>query len=158
MTLHVWVSIAIYYQLYKLTSQVSPVTALIKQDHFLYLSSFMDKYFSGNVFKFLIFFNLLTFNKWVLNLAGSLARSESHLLCVVIGYSPLMSHIHVHGSIISGSSLSWQRKLMISFMVPIKPDWSGLVLSTQNLSYNSEFVHLPSWYRPQSSPFYKVFD
>ncbi len=56
----------------------------------------MDKYFSGNVFKFLIFFNLLTFNKRVLNLAGSLARSESHLLCVVIGYSPLMSHIHVH--------------------------------------------------------------
>ncbi len=38
---------------------------------------------------------------------------------------------------------------MISFMVPTKPDWSGLVLSTQNLSYNSEFVHLPSWYRPQ---------
>ncbi len=37
---------------------------------------------------------------------------------------------------------------MISFMVPTKPDWSGLVLSTQNLSCNSEFVHLPSWYRP----------
>ncbi len=51
-------------------------------------------------------------------------------------------------SINSGSSLSWQRKLMISFMVPTKPDWSGLVLSTQNLSYNSEFVNLPSWYRP----------
>ncbi len=54
----------------------------------------MDKYFSVNAFKFLIFFNLLTFNKRVLNLAGSLARSESHLLCVVIGCSPLMSHIH----------------------------------------------------------------
>ncbi len=78
---HVWVSIAIYYQLYKLTSQVSHVTALIEQDNFLYLSSFMDKYFSGNAFKFLIFFNLLTFNKRVLNLAGSLARSKSHLLC-----------------------------------------------------------------------------
>ncbi len=51
-------------------------------------------------------------------------------------------------SINSGSSLSWQRKLMISFMGPTKPDWSGLVLSNQNLSYNSEFVHLPSWYRP----------
>ncbi len=89
MTLHVRVSITIYYQLYKLTSQV----ALIEQDHFLYLSSFMDKYFSGNAFKFLIFFNLLTFNKRVLNLAGSLARSESHLLCVVIGCSPLMSHL-----------------------------------------------------------------
>ncbi len=37
---------------------------------------------------------------------------------------------------------------MISFMIPTNPDWSGLVLSTQNLSYNSEFVHLPSWYRP----------
>ncbi len=72
------------------------VTTLIEQDNFLYLSSFMDKYFSGNVFKFLLFFNLLTFNKRVLNLAGSLARSESHLLCVVIGCSPLMSHIHLH--------------------------------------------------------------
>ncbi len=66
------------------------MTALIEEDHFLYLSSFMDKYFSGNAFKFLIFFNLLTFNKRVLNLAGSLARSESHLLCVVIGCSPLV--------------------------------------------------------------------
>ncbi len=35
-----------------------------------------------DVFKFIIFFNLLTVNKRVLNLAGSLARSESHLLCV----------------------------------------------------------------------------
>ncbi len=42
------------------------------------------------------FFNLLTFKKRDLNLAGSLGRSESHLLCVVIGCSPLMSHIHVH--------------------------------------------------------------
>ncbi len=82
MTLHVWVSIAIYYQLYKQTSQVSLVTALIEQDNFLYLSSFMDKYFSGNAFKFLIFFNLLTFNKIVLNLAGSLARSESITLAL----------------------------------------------------------------------------
>ncbi len=82
--------------LYKLSSQVSLVTALIEQDHFLYLSSFMDKYFSGNAFKFLIFFNLLTFNKRVLNLAGSLTRSESHLLCVVIGCSLPMSHVHVH--------------------------------------------------------------
>ncbi len=56
-----------YYQLYKVTSQVSLVTALIEKDNFLYLSSFMDKYFSGNVFKFLIFFNLLTFNKWFLD-------------------------------------------------------------------------------------------
>ncbi len=37
---------------------------------------------------------------------------------------------------------------MTSIMVPTKLDWSGLVLSIQNLSYNSEFVHLPSWYRP----------
>ncbi len=96
MTLHVRVSITIYYQLYKVTSQVSLVTALIEQDNFLYLSSFMDKYFSGNAFKFLIFFNILTFNKRDLNLAGSLARSQSHLLCVVIGCSPVMSHIHVH--------------------------------------------------------------
>ncbi len=39
----------------KLTSQVSLVTAMIEQDHFLYLFSFMDKYFSGNAFTFLIF-------------------------------------------------------------------------------------------------------
>ncbi len=56
----------------------------------------MDKYFNGNAFKFLIVFNLLTFNKQVLNLTGSLAWRESHLICVVIGCSPLMSHIHVY--------------------------------------------------------------
>ncbi len=48
-------------------------------------------------------------------------------------------------------------KLMISFIVPTKPDWSGLVLSTQNLSYNSEFVHLPSWYRPLLSNWWRCF-
>ncbi len=74
MTLHIRVSIAIYYQLHKLTKQVSLVTALIEQDNFLYLSSFMDKCFSGNAFTVLIFFNLLTFNKRVLNLAGTLAN------------------------------------------------------------------------------------
>lgn len=52
----------------------------------------MDKCFCVNVFKFLIFFNLLTFSKRVLNLAGILARSDSHLLCVV----SVMSHVHVH--------------------------------------------------------------
>ncbi len=40
---------------------------------------------------------------------------------------------------------------MIIFMVPIKTDCIGLVLSTLNLSYNSEFVHLHSWYRPPAS-------
>ncbi len=75
MTLHVRVFITIYYQLCKVTSQVLLVTALIEQDHFLYLSSFMDMYFSENALKFLIFFNILTFNKQVLNLAGSLVRS-----------------------------------------------------------------------------------
>ncbi len=84
------------YYLYTVISQVSLVTALIEQDNFLYLSSFMDKYFSGNLFTFLIFFNLLTFNERVLNLTGSLLRYEPHLLCFVIGYSELMSHIHVH--------------------------------------------------------------
>ncbi len=133
MTLHVLVSITIYYQLYKLTSQVSLVTALIEQDNSLYLSSFMDKYFSGNVFKFLIFFNLLTFNKRVLNLAGSLAWSESHPCSVLWLAVPRWCHTFMcTRSTNSGSSLSWQRKLMISIMVPIKPDWSGLVLSTQN--------------------------
>ncbi len=74
----------------------------------------MDKYVSRNVFQFPIFFNLLTFNKRVLNLAGSLVRCESHLLGAVIGCSPPMSHN----------------------MAPIKTDWSGLVLSTKNVSYN----------------------
>ncbi len=78
MTLRVLFSITIYYQLYKVTSHVSLVTAAIEQDNFLYLSSFMDKYFSRNAFKFLVFFNRFAFNKQVLNLAGSLARSESH--------------------------------------------------------------------------------
>ncbi len=59
------------------------MTALIEQDHVLYLSSFMDKYFSGNVFKFLIFFNLLTFNKRVLNLAGSLSWEVNHTCSVL---------------------------------------------------------------------------
>ncbi len=80
----------------KLTSQVSLVTTLIEQDHFLYLSSFMDKYFSGNAFKFLIFFNLLTFNKRVLNLAGSLARSESHLLCCDWLFTADVTHSCAH--------------------------------------------------------------
>ncbi len=82
----------------------------------------MDKYFNGNVFKFLIFFNLLTFNKRVLNLAGSIARSESHLLCVVIGCSPLMSHIHVHvRSINSGSIQQSTNKARL--------EWFGFVNS-----------------------------
>ncbi len=148
MTLHVWVSITIYYQLYKVTSQVSLVTALIEQDNFLYLSSFMDKYFSGNMFKFLIFFNLLTFNKefWIsLAVSWEVNHTCSVLWLAVRRWCHTFMCTH---SINSGSNLSWQRKLMNSFMVPRKPDWSGLVLSTQNLSYNSEFVHLPSWYRP----------
>ncbi len=74
MTLRVGVSITIYYQLYKVTSQVLLVTALIEQDNFHYFFSLLDNYFSGNAFKFLIFFNLLNFNKQVLNLAGSLAK------------------------------------------------------------------------------------
>ncbi len=86
-------SITTYYQLYKLSVQSHVKLVKLEQDNFLYLSSFMDKYFSGNVFKFLILFNLLTFIKRVLNLAGSLTRSESHLLCVVIGCSPVMSHL-----------------------------------------------------------------
>ncbi len=142
------VSIAIYYQLYKLASQVSLVSALIEQDNFLYLSSFMDKSFSGNAFKFLIFFNLLTFNKFFFKLAGSLARSESHLLCCDWLFAADVTHSCARAPLSQDQSLSWQRKLMISIMVPTKPDWSGLVWSTRNLSYNSEFVHLPSWYRP----------
>ncbi len=76
-------SINIYYQLYIVTSQVSLVTALIEQDNFLYLSSFMDKYFSGNAFKFLIFFNLLTFNEQVLNHADSLVPEVNHTCSVL---------------------------------------------------------------------------
>ncbi len=44
---------------------------------------------------------------------------------------------------------------MISFMVPTKLDWSGLVLSTQNLS--SEYVNLPSWYRPQINVYINIY-
>uniref|UniRef100_A0A671RJ09 RRM domain-containing protein n=1 Tax=Sinocyclocheilus anshuiensis TaxID=1608454 RepID=A0A671RJ09_9TELE len=45
-------------------SQVSLVTALMKQDNFFYLSSFMNKYFIFivNAFKFAFKCNLLTFN------------------------------------------------------------------------------------------------
>ncbi len=70
------------------------------------------------------FFNLFTFNKRVLNLAGSVlwlaVRRWCHTFTCTL-------------SIISGSSLSWLRKMMISIMVTIKPDWGGLVLSTLNL-------------------------
>ncbi len=148
MTLHVWVSITIYYQLYKVTSQVSLVTAQIEQDNVLYLSSFMNKYFCGTVFKFLIFFNLLTFNKRVLNLAEVTLAFTCFVLWLAVRRwcNTFMCTRSINSELSLGSS--WQRKLMISFMVPTKPDWSGLVLSTQNLFYNSEFVHLPSWYRP----------
>ncbi len=55
-----------------------------------------------------------------------------------MGCSPLMSHVHVCASApqTQDQSLSWQRKLMISIMVPTKPDWSGLDLSTGNWSCN----------------------
>ncbi len=143
MTLHVWVSITIYYQLYKVTSQVSLVTALIDQYNFLYLSSFMDKYFSLNAFKFLIFFNLLTFNKtsfesrWI-----SREQLITFALCCDWLFTADVTLSCARSPLILDQSLSWPRKLMISFMVPVKPDWSGLVLSTKNVSYNSEFVHL----------------
>ncbi len=59
----------------------------MKQDHFFYLSPFMNKDFFHfiNAFKFIIFFNLLTLSK-TFNLEPRL----------VIGCSPVMSHIHVH--------------------------------------------------------------
>ncbi len=143
MTLHVWVSITIYYQLYKVTSQVSLVTALIDQYNFLYLSSLMDKYFSLNAFKFLIFFNLLTFYKtsfesrWI-----SREQLITLALCCDWLFAADVTLSCACTPFILDQSLSWPRKLMISFMVPVKPDWSGLVLSTQNVSNNSEFVHL----------------
>ncbi len=37
-------------------------------------------------------------------------------------------HMSIKTVHVLGSSLSWQRKLMNSFMAPTKPDWSGLVL------------------------------
>ncbi len=135
MTLHVWVSITIYYQLYKITSQVSLVTALIEQDHFLYLSSFMDKYFSGNVFKFLIFFNLLT-NKFWISLA--LSREVNHQL-----FAADVTHSCARAQLIRiktelTEKASWYQQSQI-----------GVVWFCQlNLSYDSEFVHLPSWYMP----------
>ncbi len=110
----------------------------------------MDKYFSGNAFKFLIFFNLLTFKEFWISLA--LSREVNHTCSVLWLAVRRWCHTFMcTRSINSGSSLSWQRKMMIRFMVSTNPDWSGLVLSTQNLSYNSEFVHLSSWYRPQDT-------
>ncbi len=124
------------------------MTGPIEQDHFLYVSSFVDKYVSVNTFKFLIFFNLLTFNLREVNRTCSVLWLAVHRWC----HTFMCTH-----SINSGSSLSWQRKLMISFMVPTKPDWSGLVLSTQNLSYKSEFVYLPSWYRALIANWWRCF-
>ncbi len=86
-----------------LTSQVSLVTALIEQDNFLYLSSFMDKYFSGNAFEFLIFFNLLTFNKRVLNLAGSLTNLA---LCCDWLYATDVTHSCARAPLTQDQSLS----------------------------------------------------
>ncbi len=89
-------SLSLYYQLYKVTSQDSLVTALIEQDHLLYWSSFMDKYFSGNVFKFLIFFNLLTFNKRVLNLSGSREKWITPGLCCDWLFTADVTHSCAH--------------------------------------------------------------
>ncbi len=96
----------------------------------------MDKYFSGNVFKFLIFFNLLTFNKRVLNLVGlsrekwiTLARRCDWLFAADV------THSCVRAPLTQDQALSWQRRLMISFMVPQKPDWSGLVAKCQLKTY-----------------------
>ncbi len=140
MWIYVFECLSLYIITYKITSLV---TALIEQDHFLYLSSFMDKCFSGNVFKFLMFFYLLTFNKQVLNLA------EVNHTCSVLWLAVLCwCHTFMCTHSINSGSSRVDRKLMIHFMVLTTPDWSGFVLSTQNLSYNSEFVHLPSWYRP----------
>ncbi len=148
MTLHVWVSITIYYQLYKLTSQVSLVTALIEQDNSFicplsWTSTSVEMRLNSS---YSLISQPLTKEFWI---SLALSREVNHT-CSALW---LAVHRWCHTfmctrSINSGSSLSWQRKLMISFMGPTKLDWSGLVLSTQNLSYNSEFVHLRSWYRP----------
>ncbi len=127
--------ITTYYQLYKVTSQVSLVTALIEQDHFFYLSSFME-YFSGNVFKFLIFFNILTFNKSFESRWLSREKWITLALCCDCLFATDVIHSCARAPLTQDQAHG------------TKPDWSGLVLSTQNLSHNSDFVHLQTWYRP----------
>jgi len=133
-TVRVWVSITIYDELYKVTSHVSLVTALIMSFicHLSWTSTSVE----------------MCLNLWTFNKDFCISRARSVLWLAVRRWCHTFMCTR---SVNSGSSLSWQRKLMISFIVPIKTDCIGLVLSTLNLSYNSECVHLQSWYRPPAS-------
>ncbi len=121
MSLHVRVSIAVYFQLYKLTSQVSLHS---KISCFICPLSWTSTFFIVNAFKFIIFFNLLTFIK-TFNQGSWLAVGQ-------------WCHTQTQDQ-----SLSWQRKLMISIMVSVKPDWSGLVcqLETNPVTQNLFIYH-----------------
>ncbi len=78
----------------------------------------MNKYFFIlNAFKFIIFFNLLTFSK-TFNQGSWLAVRQ-------------WSQIHLH-MLHKLRIKAWVDRKLISIMVPIQLDWSGLVLSAQN--------------------------
>ncbi len=87
--------------------------------------SWTSTFFRVNAFKFLIFFHLL--NKRVLNHTCSVLWLAVRRWCHTFTCTR---------SINSGSSLSWERKLMISFMVPTKlgsvPSSSSTLLSLWN--------------------------
>ncbi len=85
-TLHVWVSITIYYQLYKVTSQVSLVTA--PWEHWCPLS------WTSTSLEMHLNSSYSLSNEFWISLA--LSREVNHTDCVVIGCSSLISHIHVH--------------------------------------------------------------
>ncbi len=103
------------------------------------------------------FFNLLTFNKRVLNLA----RSESHLLCVVIGCSPLMSHSCAHAPLTrdqawvdreSWWSASWYQQSQIGVVWFCQLKTNPLTLNlfiyhhgTGPWSLAPTFINTPAW-------------
>ncbi len=103
--------------LYKVTPHVSLMTALIMSFicHLSWTSTSVE----------------MCLNLWTFNKDFCVSRARSVLWLAVRRWC----HIFMCTcSVNSGSSLSWQRKLMIIFMVPIKTDCIGLVLSTLNLS------------------------
>ncbi len=111
-TFHVRVSI--YYK------RASRVTALIEQDHFFYLSTFMDKYF----LRCKCIYNLLTFSKRVYDLNCSRRHTA-------------------HAPQTQDQSLNWQRHLIDQHHGTNKArlEWFGFVNSKLILSLNLYSCH-----------------
>ncbi len=86
-------------------------------------------------------FELATFRLWVWlsNIRPRFPEDYILVWCYWYGFFQgmwLAAHYWCHTftctrSINSGSSLSWLRKLTISFMIPTNPDWTGFDLSNQ---------------------------